>query len=511
MQDEMNPLDHQETSPMLDTAHAESPSTDGQLPNGEVDHEGAMAKADLYKLANYSFKLFKKIEDSDQLEAWVQAKITKAADYIASVYHYLEYEMKFSEYGSKIENSDMYSESQKRELKNMLLEAKDKVKDLKKMQADKLNSSKSKKVEEGMFGGEETCAACNGTGHVVKPERKVPENIKGKVAAYNSKARAMAAATKRVDKNKNGIPDDEEFEEDFDQDASVGSSKKFGKSGTITKTDKGVKHTRDSRSYSDEEHTEPKSNAKSRSADEKTDDKAANKRQDNDSKAHEKKFPGSVTRYSAGKKVGAGSKKTDDEDDVEEDFDQDASVGSSKKFGKSGTVTKTDKGVKHTRDSRSYSDEEHTEPKSNAKSRSADEKTDDKAANKRQDNDSKAHEKKFPGSVTRYSAGKKVAVGAKKEKDDEVDETYGQGVYEASGTKVSAASMWKTAKESVKVEEAKKDKKAAKDYDKDGEIESGEDEYKGSVDKAIKANQKETVKESADTIRIRQLMQRLNG
>jgi hypothetical protein len=409
MQDEMNPLDPQEPSPMLpmlDTAHAESPSTDGQLPNGEVDHEGAMAKADLYKLANYSFKLFKKIEDSDQLEAWVQAKITKAADYIASVYHYLEYEMKFSEYGSKIENSDMYSESQKRELKNMLLEAKDKVKDLKKMQADKLNSSKSKKVEEGMFGGEETCAACNGTGHVVKPERKVPENIKGKVAAYNSKARAMAAATKRVDKNKNGIPDDEEFEEDFDQDASVGSSKKFGKSGTVTKTDKGVKHTRDSRSYSDEEHTEPKSNAKSRSADEKTDDKAANNRQDNDSKAHEKKFPGSVTRY---------------------------------------------------------------------------------------------------------SAGKKVAVGAKKEKDDEVDETYGQGVYEASGTKVSAASMWKTAKESVKVEEAKKDKKAAKDYDKDGEIESGEDEYKGSVDKAIKANQKETVKESADTIRIRQLMQRLNG
>ena len=55
------------------------------IPNGEVDHEGAMAKADLYKLANYSLKLFKKIQDDDQLEAWVQAKITKAADYIASV------------------------------------------------------------------------------------------------------------------------------------------------------------------------------------------------------------------------------------------------------------------------------------------------------------------------------------------------------------------------------------------------------------------------------------------
>ena len=64
---------------------------------GSVDREGAMAKADLHKLANYSIKLFKKIKDEDQLEGWVQAKITKAADYIASVYHYLEYEMEFSE------------------------------------------------------------------------------------------------------------------------------------------------------------------------------------------------------------------------------------------------------------------------------------------------------------------------------------------------------------------------------------------------------------------------------
>jgi len=32
------------------------------------------------------------IEENDELEGWVQAKITKAADYIASVYHHLEYE-----------------------------------------------------------------------------------------------------------------------------------------------------------------------------------------------------------------------------------------------------------------------------------------------------------------------------------------------------------------------------------------------------------------------------------
>jgi hypothetical protein len=56
------------------------------------DHEAKMAKADLYKLAQYSAKLFKMIDENDELDGWVQAKITKAADYISSVYHYLEYE-----------------------------------------------------------------------------------------------------------------------------------------------------------------------------------------------------------------------------------------------------------------------------------------------------------------------------------------------------------------------------------------------------------------------------------
>lgn len=139
----------------------------GLLPNGDVDNEGAMAKADLFKLAQYSYKLFKKIEDNDQLESWVQAKITKAADYIASVYHYLEYEMKFSEYGHQLDNSDVLSESQKRIMKDKLLEAKEKIKDLKKTQASKASfaalappkdkityadkiagATKSKKVEE---------------------------------------------------------------------------------------------------------------------------------------------------------------------------------------------------------------------------------------------------------------------------------------------------------------------------------------------------------------------------
>jgi len=113
----------------------------------EKDDEGRMAKADLYKLANYSLKLFKQLDNHQQLEGWVQAKITKAADYVASVYHYMEYEMKFSEYGKAIEDSDVYTESQKRELKNKLFEAKEKVKELKKAQAEKIKK-KEEKVDE---------------------------------------------------------------------------------------------------------------------------------------------------------------------------------------------------------------------------------------------------------------------------------------------------------------------------------------------------------------------------
>ena len=89
-----------------------------------ADHEAKMARADLFKCAQYSFKLFKMISEDQELEGWVQAKITKAADYIASVYHYMEYEMKISEYGSAIENSDMYSESIRRAFAQKLTEAK---------------------------------------------------------------------------------------------------------------------------------------------------------------------------------------------------------------------------------------------------------------------------------------------------------------------------------------------------------------------------------------------------
>ena len=229
--------------------------------HGDTDREGAMAKADLFKLANYSHKLYQKLQDDDQLEAWVQAKITKAADYLASVYHYLEYEMKFSEYGHHLDNSDTLSEGQRMRLKEMLSEAKNKVKDLKKTQAEKL---KDKKVDEGVLsGGERACTECGGTGMVYDEPKAIPDHVKTKAQKYNTMMKATHAAHKRMDANKNGIPDEDEMDEGFgdveEKEMKVGQSKKT-RTGELTKTNTGVIHK--NTSYKDD-GDEIASNAKS--------------------------------------------------------------------------------------------------------------------------------------------------------------------------------------------------------------------------------------------------------
>ncbi|NDB00127.1 MAG: hypothetical protein EBY25_04065, partial [Betaproteobacteria bacterium] len=56
------------------------------------DHEVQMARSDLYKAGKYAIELhnmLKRVGEQQGLEGWVQAKITKAADYLESVYHYL--------------------------------------------------------------------------------------------------------------------------------------------------------------------------------------------------------------------------------------------------------------------------------------------------------------------------------------------------------------------------------------------------------------------------------------
>jgi len=73
-----------------------------------IDDEGRMAKSQLYKMGKYAVKLHDMLNDMEQLPAWVQAKITKASDYMSMVYHYLEYEFVRQD-GNLMEHVDKYN------------------------------------------------------------------------------------------------------------------------------------------------------------------------------------------------------------------------------------------------------------------------------------------------------------------------------------------------------------------------------------------------------------------
>ncbi len=56
------------------------------------DHEGSMAKRQMFKTAEYATIIFDMLDDNEELPAWIQSKLTKVADYIGVVKHYLEYD-----------------------------------------------------------------------------------------------------------------------------------------------------------------------------------------------------------------------------------------------------------------------------------------------------------------------------------------------------------------------------------------------------------------------------------
>jgi len=78
---------------------------DHHVPMNYNDYEGRMVKQNLYKLHKYSKELFEMIHDYQEMESWIQEKIAKAADYIGSVKHYMEYEMNYPE-GEKDQYDD---------------------------------------------------------------------------------------------------------------------------------------------------------------------------------------------------------------------------------------------------------------------------------------------------------------------------------------------------------------------------------------------------------------------
>jgi len=92
----------------------------------ERDHEVQMARSDLYKLAKYAIKLhdmLKGVSEAEGIEGWQQAKITKAADYISSVYHALDYDMKFADGGQMSPEMPVESKNYLESLETKLAEA----------------------------------------------------------------------------------------------------------------------------------------------------------------------------------------------------------------------------------------------------------------------------------------------------------------------------------------------------------------------------------------------------
>lgn len=71
------------------------------------DHEGKMAKSQLYKIHQYAERLMHMLPDDAQLPAWVQSKFTNAAHSIGAAFHYLDYEV-MSRHDNLMENMDSY-------------------------------------------------------------------------------------------------------------------------------------------------------------------------------------------------------------------------------------------------------------------------------------------------------------------------------------------------------------------------------------------------------------------
>ncbi len=65
------------------------------MDNGEEvvdDHEGSMAKAQLLSIHKNSSAIYNMVGEDEELEGWVQAKLTKAAEYLDAVFNNMQYE-----------------------------------------------------------------------------------------------------------------------------------------------------------------------------------------------------------------------------------------------------------------------------------------------------------------------------------------------------------------------------------------------------------------------------------
>jgi hypothetical protein len=342
-----------------------------------------------------------------------------------------------------------------------LAEAKGKVKEIKKAQADKMS-------EGVLSGGDRPCSECGGTGMVYEEPKAIPDHVKSKVEKYNKQAKAFHAASKRLDKNHNGIPDDEEMEEGFGDSESkemkVGDTKKT-RTGELTKTSKGVIHK--NTSYHDDGEAEEKSgkgiksHAKAQSAAEKKDRAPAQKQSPKSAKTWGMKD---------GSKFDNRDKQIDEEPNEGNEF--------------SGELAKA-----RASHSKEFKVDGKTFPVKEAAKPSA----------------GLSKEKKSAVVKKAKSGGD---IGKPGKSFDKVAKAAGGG---KKGEKIAAAAMWKNIKETTAYIEEKR--AAVKDLPGNQEkIDVAEPKGKiDSKDMAALRAKKKTVSESVDVARIKALTKRLVG
>jgi len=189
------------------------------------DDEGGMARADLYRAAKHSMKLFQMIQNNQQLEGWVQAKITKAADYLDSIYHYMEYQVKFGQgaVASSVDDITGDMETAARaaeEADDEKMEMEESMNYEQKLQA--LLESAVKKAKKDYDG-----------------DGKIETN---KDEVWGSRAKAAAKSGKPF---KEGFPTVDDAKKNAQGTAGMkpGEKKKSSTGGTIEKTKTGIKHT----------------------------------------------------------------------------------------------------------------------------------------------------------------------------------------------------------------------------------------------------------------------------
>jgi len=73
--------------------HPSTPSPITIIPSKKPDQEGKMAKRQVFGVIVDATEIETMLTDDQELDGWIQSKLTKAADYISAVKKYLEYDL----------------------------------------------------------------------------------------------------------------------------------------------------------------------------------------------------------------------------------------------------------------------------------------------------------------------------------------------------------------------------------------------------------------------------------